>query len=74
MPQKPTTPPKRPDSGLSLFLMYVFLYGGFIFGCVFRPDIMARRVYETVTLSVVYGMLLIVMAAILALLYLRRKK
>jgi uncharacterized membrane protein (DUF485 family) len=70
MPEKTA---QKPGTGLSLFFTYVILYGGFIYGCVFRPDFMATRVRDTVTVSVAYGMLLIVSAAVLAILYLRRK-
>jgi uncharacterized membrane protein (DUF485 family) len=52
-----------------MFMMYLLLYGGFIALSVMRPDVMATRVQGTVSVAVVYGMLLIVVAAVLALLY-----
>ena len=57
-----------------MFVTYVMLYGGFITLSVLRPDIMALRVQGTVSIAVVYGMLLIVVAAALALLYVLRRR
>ena len=64
--------PSARSTGMSMFVLYLFLYGGFIGLNVLRPDIMATRVRDTVTVAVAYGMLLIVVAAVLALLYVFR--
>jgi uncharacterized membrane protein (DUF485 family) len=65
-------PEPRTPVGFSMFLMYLLLYGGFIALNVLRPDVMALRVQGVVSIAVVYGMLLIIVAALLALMYVMR--
>ena len=67
----PTQPPSASRRGLTMFLLYTVLYIGFIALNVLRPDIMAERVHDTVTVAIAYGMVLIFAAALLALLYVR---
>ncbi len=55
--------------GLWLFAFYVMLYGGFMVLNAFFPKRMAMPVYAGVNLAVTYGLLLIVGAFLLALLY-----
>ena len=55
--------------GLWLFAVYVLLYGGFVALSAFYPQRMSRSVFAGVNLAVMYGLLLIVAAFVLALLY-----
>jgi uncharacterized membrane protein (DUF485 family) len=56
--------------GVWLFALYTAFYGGFIAMNAFAADSMAR-LYFGVTLSVLYGFFLILLAVVLALVYLR---
>lgn len=64
------SPQKPRRSGFSLVLLYLALQGGFVVLHVVRPDLMAQRVRDTVSLAVVYGLLLIVGAVVIAMLHL----
>jgi uncharacterized membrane protein (DUF485 family) len=55
--------------GLWLFAVYVLLYGGFMVLNAFYPRRMGEPAFAGVNLAVTYGLLLIVGAFVLALLY-----
>ena len=55
--------------GLWLFAVYVVLYGGFMALNAFFPSQMGRPVFAGINLAVTYGLLLIVGAFVLALVY-----
>ena len=55
--------------GLTLFLLYLFLYGGFVLINTFRPDWMQIRPVAGVNLAILYGFFLILTAFFLALIY-----
>jgi uncharacterized membrane protein (DUF485 family) len=55
--------------GLWLFGVYVLLYGGFMALNAFYPRRMGQPVFAGVNLAVTYGLLLIVGAFVLALVY-----
>jgi uncharacterized membrane protein (DUF485 family) len=55
--------------GLWLFAVYVVLYGGFMALNAFFPKQMGRPVFAGINLAVTYGLLLIVGAFLLALVY-----
>ena len=55
--------------GLALFAVYLVLYGGFMALNAFFPHQMARAPLGGVNLAVMYGLVLIVGAFVLALLY-----
>ncbi|HVJ82317.1 MAG TPA: DUF485 domain-containing protein [Planctomycetia bacterium] len=61
--------PRPARHGLRLFLVYLFLYGGFVGIAAFAPERMERIVFAGLNLAIVYGMFLIVLAFALALLY-----
>src|SRR4051794_9785782 len=65
----PVLASRNARSGLMLFAVYVLLYGGFIFLAVFRPDVMASPAVAGVNVAIVYGMVLIGAALMLALIY-----
>jgi len=55
--------------GLTLFFVYVLLYGGFMGLVLVRPDLLALRPFGGVNLAIVAGMGLIVAAFVLAVAY-----
>lgn len=55
--------------GFVLFLVYLVLYGGFVFLSAFAADVMERTPIEGVNLAIIYGFGLIVAAFLLAILY-----
>ena len=77
----PSAPPQRTEIfhsaaearnariGLWLFAVYVILYGGFMVLNAFFPQRMAVPFLAGVNLAVTYGLLLIVGAFVLAMLY-----
>ena len=55
--------------GLVLFIVYLLLYGGFVFLNAFAPDVMEMIPIAGVNLAILYGFGLIIAAIVLALLY-----
>ena len=55
--------------GLSLFAVYLLLYGGFVLLAAFSPETMEARPLAGVNLAIWYGFGLIVAAIVLALVY-----
>jgi uncharacterized membrane protein (DUF485 family) len=56
--------------GMSLFLVYVLLYGGFMYLAAFAPEVMKKLVPGGVNVAIAYGMGLILAAFVLAAVYL----
>ena len=67
--ERPHTIARNARYGLVLFLIYVIFYGGFVFLSAFEPQLMARNVAGGVNLAVVYGFALIIVAFVLAMIY-----
>jgi uncharacterized membrane protein (DUF485 family) len=65
----PETVSRNARVGLWLFSLYLFLYGGFVALNAFYPDVMKRPAVAGVNLAVIYGLVLIVGAFVLAVLY-----
>ena len=63
------TAPRNARVGLWLFAAYVVLYGGFMALNAFYPERMGRAPFGGINLAVLYGLVLIVAAFVLALLY-----
>jgi uncharacterized membrane protein (DUF485 family) len=59
---------------LWLFALYLALYLGFMLLTTFRMDVMAMSPFGGVNLAVLYGLLLIAAALLLALLYMWRSR
>jgi uncharacterized membrane protein (DUF485 family) len=57
--------------GVWLFLVYVLFYGGFVALSAFKHDVMAQPFIAGVSLAIVYGFSLILVALILALVYMK---
>lgn len=57
--------------GLILFTIYLVVYGGFVFLTAFAADTMAHPIaaFGGVNLAIVYGMVLIIAAFVLAMVY-----
>ena len=55
--------------GLLFFFVYALVYAGFVAICTFRYDWMGTIVFAGLNLAVVYGMGLIVLAVIMAVIY-----
>jgi len=55
--------------GLVLFLLYLLLYGGFVLLNTFSPGTMEATPWAGINVAIVYGILLIVVAFVLALVY-----
>ncbi|MEI6085084.1 MAG: DUF485 domain-containing protein [Verrucomicrobiota bacterium] len=57
--------------GVILFILYVVFYGGFMALSAFKPDVMSQPFLGGANLAVVYGFALIVVALVLALIYMK---
>lgn len=57
--------------GVWLFLVYVLIYGGFMALAAFRPDVMKQSLVLGLNVAVVYGLVLIVSALAIALVYMK---
>jgi len=57
--------------GVILFFVYILFYGGFMILSAFWPKVMSRPILGGVNLAVMYGFGLIVIALVLALIYMR---
>lgn len=55
--------------GLVFFFLYALVYAGFVVICTFRYDWMGTIVFAGLNLAVVYGMGLIVLAVVMAVIY-----
>lgn len=55
--------------GMTLFLFYLTIYSGFVGLNAFRPDVMDWTPLWGLNLAVLYGLALIVIAMVLALVY-----
>jgi uncharacterized membrane protein (DUF485 family) len=55
--------------GLWLFAVYVALYGGFMGLSAFGPQLMSKTPFGGMNLAIIYGFGLIVVALVLALIY-----
>jgi uncharacterized membrane protein (DUF485 family) len=65
----PPTVTRNARIGLALFAVYLVLYGGFVGLNAFYPKAMGHAPFGGVNLAVLYGLVLIVGAFVLALLY-----
>ena len=65
----PETVSRNARVGLALFAVYLVLYGGFMAMNAFYPQEMARAPFGGINLAVMYGLVLIIGAFVLALLY-----
>jgi len=55
--------------GIILFIIYLIVYAAFVAVSAFKPSLMAQSVLGGVNLAVVYGLGLIALALILAIIY-----
>ena len=66
----PETVSRNARVGMTLFILYVFFYVGFMVLTAFYPEKMKEPAAMGVNLAIVYGMGLIFLAFVLAILYL----
>jgi uncharacterized membrane protein (DUF485 family) len=62
---------KNARLGLIMFFIYLLFYGGFVFLSAFDADAMAANAFGGVNVAIIYGFGLIVLALVMALIYLR---
>ena len=55
--------------GIILFFIYLFIYAGFVFIGTVYPQVLGFKVISGLNLAYVYGMGLIVLAAVMGLIY-----
>jgi uncharacterized membrane protein (DUF485 family) len=65
----PATSARNARVGMVLFVLYLLIYGGFVVINAFWPDVMSDVQIAGVNLSVSYGLGLIGLALVLALIY-----
>jgi uncharacterized membrane protein (DUF485 family) len=69
LPGRPVMPSRNSRIGLTLFVVYLALYGGFVFLNAFAPATMEATPWVGINVAILYGCGLIVAAVALALLY-----
>ncbi|MFH0735860.1 MAG: DUF485 domain-containing protein [bacterium] len=60
---------KKTRLGLILLMFYLFVYAGFVFIGTFYPSVLGMPAVMNLNLAVVYGMSLIILAAVMGLIY-----
>lgn len=55
--------------GVILFIVYSFIYAGFVFIGTFYPQMLGLKVVSGLNLAFIYGMGLIVLAGVMGLIY-----
>jgi uncharacterized membrane protein (DUF485 family) len=61
--------PKKTKLGVIFFLIYLAIYTGFVVIGTLFADVLGGRVFANLNLAVIYGMGLIILAAIMGLFY-----
>ena len=61
--------PKKTRLGVILFLVYLAIYAGFVVIGTLYTEVLGVRVFANLNLAVVYGMGLIILAAVMGLFY-----
>jgi uncharacterized membrane protein (DUF485 family) len=65
---------KNARNAIYLFFVYVAFYGTFMLLSALEPEVMAMRPFGGLNLALIFGMFLIVLALVLALVYMRMCK
>jgi len=60
---------RKSNIGILMTVLYALVYGGFVFLSVFYPSIMSVRTFFGMNLAITYGLGLIVIAIIFAMIY-----
>jgi len=55
--------------GIVMTIIYAVIYGGFVFLSVFYPSLLGARTFFGMNLAITYGLSLIVIAIVLAMIY-----
>lgn len=64
-----STERRKSNIGVKMTVLYALVYGGFVFLSVFYPSIMSVRTFFGMNLAITYGLGLIVIAIIFAMIY-----
>lgn len=62
---------KNARLGLVLFFIYLVFYGAFVYLSAFNGELMAKQAFAGVNVAIMYGFALIIVAIVLALIYLQ---
>jgi len=60
---------RKSKLGLKFFFVYLFTYASFVFLCVYKPELIGKRVFLGLNLAVVYGFSLIILAVVMGFIY-----
>jgi len=60
---------RKSNIGVVLTIVYAVIYGGFVFLSVFYPSVMGMQTFFGLNLAIAYGLGLIIVAIILAMIY-----
>ena len=60
---------RKSNIGVVMTILYAVIYGGFVFLSVFYPSLMGLRTFFSLNLAITYGLGLIIIAIILAMIY-----
>jgi uncharacterized membrane protein (DUF485 family) len=69
MTAKDSTERRKSNIGVFMTVFYAVVYGGFVFLSVFYPSSMSLRTFFGMNLAITYGLSLIVIAIIFAMIY-----
>ena len=69
MTAKDSTERRKSNIGVLMTVFYAVVYGGFVFLSVFYPSLMSLRTFFGMNLAITYGLGLIVVAIIFAMIY-----
>jgi len=61
--------PQKTKLGVILFLIYLFIYAGFVIIGTLFPKILGEEVIGSQNLAIIYGMGLIILAAVMGVVY-----
>jgi uncharacterized membrane protein (DUF485 family) len=67
--EKDNAAKRKAKLGVKLFFIYAFIYAGFVFIGVTRPEWMGVTVVYGLNLAIVYGFSLIIIAVVMGFLY-----
>ena len=60
---------RKTSIGIRMTILYSLVYGGFVALSVFQPGLMGRKALFGMNLAITYGLLLILFAVLLAIIY-----
>lgn len=61
--------PRKTKLGVILFIVYLLIYAGFVFIGLYDPQMMGKELIGGQNVAIIYGMGLIVLAAVMGIIY-----